>query len=211
MVANMKENYVQLTSITNGKTLDGLMEFTVEGLLKPTETFGTLNSFFGVEGYFLLRFGDSGLDRYTLQLATNSSNFNTNLQLSMNTWHHVALTYDVAAKTVVVYLNGEEVSKRDGNAPGNHPEGLTWSGRSLYIGKSYDDGRHFRGDMSEVRIWNVVRTKEEIADNMFNVNPNTSGLVGYWKFNEGSGKDVHDFSINGFNNSANKDIVWKEP
>jgi hypothetical protein len=210
-VANMKENYVKLTSITDGKTLDGLTKFTVEGLLKPTESFGTLNSFFGVEGYFLLRFGDSGVDPYRLQLATNSGNFNTDLYLSMNTWHHVALTYDAAAKTVIVYLNGEEISRRDGNAPGNHPDGLTWSGRSLYIGKSYDDGRHFRGDMSEVRIWSVVRTKEEIADNMFSVNPNTPGLAGYWKFNEGSGNDIHDYSVNGFNNSANKDIVWKEP
>jgi hypothetical protein len=210
-VANMKENYVQLTSITGGTKLDDVKYFTVEGLLKPTETFGTLNSFFGVEGYFLLRFGDSGLDRYTLQLASNSGNFNTSLQLSMSTWHHVAMTYDVTAKTVIFYLNGEEVSKRDGNAPGNYPDGLKFSGRSLHIGKSYDDSRHFRGDMSEVRIWTVVRTQEEIADNMFNVDPNTPGLAGYWKFNEGYGKDVHDYSINGFNNSANKDIVWKEP
>jgi hypothetical protein len=209
--ANMKENYVDLTSIIK---LDGLMYFTVEGLLRPTEEFGNLNSFFGDEGYFLLRFGDSGLDKYTLQLATNGGNFNTSLKLSMNTWHHVALTYDVAAKTVIVYLNGEEVSKRDGNAPGNYPAGLKFpekSGESVYIGKSYDDGLHFRGDMSEVRVWNVVRTKEEIANNMFSVNPNTPGLAGYWKFDEGYGKYIHDYSINGFNNSANKDIVWKEP
>jgi hypothetical protein len=210
-VANMKENYVKLTSITEGKKLDGVMKFTVEGLLRPTENFGTLNSFFGVEGYFLLRFGDSGLDSYTLQLATNSGNFNTSLKLSMSTWHHVALTYDVAAKTVTVYLNGEEVSKRNGDAPGNHTDGLSFSGRDLHIGKSYDDGRHFRGDMSEVRIWTTVRTREEIAGNMFNVDPNTPGLAGYWKFNEGAGKDIHDSGINGFNNSANKDIVWKEP
>jgi hypothetical protein len=210
-VANMKENYIHLTSIKDGTKLDELMYFTVEGLLRPTEEFGSLNSFFGVEGYFLLRFGDSGLDKYTLQLATNSGNFNTSLKLNMNTWHHVALTYDVATKTVVVYLNGEEVSKRDGNAPGNYSEGIKFSNRDVHIGKSYDDGRHFRGDVSEVRVWNVVRTKEEIANNMFSVNPNTPGLAGYWKFDEGYGKDIHDYSINGFNNSANKDIVWKEP
>ncbi|MDR0386067.1 MAG: LamG domain-containing protein [Prevotellaceae bacterium] len=213
-VANMKENYVHLSSIKDGKDgirLEGLMNFTVEGLLKPTENFGTLNSFFGVEGYFLLRFGDSGFDSYTLQLATNSGNFNTSLRLSMNTWHHVALTYNVATRTAIVYLNGEEVSKREGDAPGNYSSGMSFVGRDVHIGKSYDDGRHFRGDMSEVRIWNVVRTKEEITNNMFNMDPNTPGLIGYWKFNEGAGKEIHDYSVNGFTNNANKDVVWKEP
>jgi hypothetical protein len=211
-VAEMRENYVHLTSIKDGTKLDGLMNFTVEGLLKPTSEFGTLNSFFGVEGYFLLRFGDSGVEKYTLQVATNSGGWATSLRLgTMNAWHHVAVTYDVAASTSVVYLNGEEVSRKDGDAPGNYTEGISFSGRDVHIGKSYDDGRHFRGDMSEVRVWSTVRTKEEIANNMFSVNPNTPGLAGYWKFNEGSGRDIHDLSVNGFNNSANKDIVWKEP
>jgi hypothetical protein len=215
-VANMNENYVFLSSVKDdpGKKLDGLKAITVEGLLKPTSAFGTLNSFFGVEGYFLLRFGDAGFDSYTLQFATDNGGWKTTLRLSMNTWHHVALTFDVPSKTAIVYMNGIEVGKvTDNDAPGNYLRdgNISFSGRDVHIGKSYNDDRSFRGDMSEVRIWNTVRTQEEIANNMFNINPNTPGLVGYWKFNEGSGNTIHDYSISGFNNNANKDVVWREP
>jgi hypothetical protein len=211
-VANMKGNYVRVYSITNDTKLDGIRSFTVEGLLRPTDNFGTLNSFFGVEGYFLLRFGDSNYNAYRLQLATNLGKFEPELYLSMNTWHHVALTYEVDTKKVIAYLNGVEISRKDGDAPGNYTAGgMTWSGRSLYIGRSYDDNRLFPGDMSEVRIWTVARTQEELINNMFSVDPNTPGLAGYWKFNEGAGKRVYDSSVNKFDDDANKDITWKAP
>ncbi|MDR3247108.1 MAG: hypothetical protein LBT50_11850 [Prevotellaceae bacterium] len=216
-VANMKENHIEFATIASNTDLDGLSQVTVESLLRPTEAFGTLNTFIGVEGYFLLRFGDSGIDKYQLQVA-GRSNYNTPLLLTMNSWHHVAVTYDLPSKTVIVYLNGEEIGRKTDYASSysNNQMNLgsklaNSTGNKFYIGKSYDDGRHFRGDMSEVRIWNVIRTQEEIAANMYGVSPDAPGLLAYWKLNEGYGKEILDYSSSGLNGVAKSDIAWKEP
>lgn len=45
--------------------------------------------------------------------------------------------------------------------------------------------RPFYGLMSEVRLWNVVRSENEIKENMLSVDPNSKGLVAYYKLNGG--------------------------
>lgn len=61
----------------------------------------------------------------------------------------------------------------------------------FHIGYSYEPGREMDGMISECRIWNVVRTQDEIKDNFYDVDPKTPGLLGYWKFNEGSGDIIN--------------------
>ena len=36
----------------------------------------------------------------------------------------------------------------------------------------------------------------------------TEGLVAYWKFNEGTGKQVKDYTANGNNITAENDLTW---
>ena len=59
------------------------------------------------------------------------------------------------------------------------------------IGHSYGEPenmtRQLNGEICEVRIWNVIRSQEEIYKNMYDVDPQTTGLKAYWKFNEGKG------------------------
>lgn len=43
--------------------------------------------------------------------------------------------------------------------------------------------RPFSGLMSEVRLWDVVRTPSQIKENMLFVDPETPGLVLYYKLN----------------------------
>ena len=37
-------------------------------------------------------------------------------------------------------------------------------------------------------------TQQEIFDNMYNVDPATTGLCAYWKFNEGHGDIAEDYT-----------------
>ena len=59
------------------------------------------------------------------------------------------------------------------------------------IGHSYgerdDMTRQLNGEICEVRIWNVIRSQEEVYKNMYDIVPTTPGLKAYWKFNEGKG------------------------
>ena len=44
--------------------------------------------------------------------------------------------------------------------------------------------RYFRGQMDEIRFWNVARQKEEIISGMnSHIDPASEGLVAYYDFN----------------------------
>ena len=78
------------------------------------------------------------------------------------------------------------------------------------LGRSYNDYRPLNGKIAEARVWSVARTPEQIWENMYNVeNPaDDPTLLGYWKFNEGTGNTVRDYSMYGNDGVAETDIVW---
>lgn len=80
----------------------------------------------------------------------------------------------------------------------------------FFIGKSYDDYRPLNGKIAEARVWSVARTPEQIWENMYEIeNPaDDPTLLGYWKFNEGAGNTVKDYSMYGNDGVAEIDIVW---
>ena len=126
--------------------------------------------------------------------------------LPTNEWVHIALTFDALTYEYNIYVNGKVQST------GTHKNiGLVNLGVSgFYIGRSYDDNRSLDGNISECRIWNKIRTKDEIANNFYAVDPASEGLVAYWKFNEGAGSIVTDYSGNGNNAVANSTLKWTE-
>ena len=80
----------------------------------------------------------------------------------------------------------------------------------FFIGKSYDEYRPLNGKIAEARVWSVARTPEQIWENMYDIeNPaDDPTLLGYWKFNEGTGNTVKDYSMYGNDGVAETDIVW---
>lgn len=93
-----------------------------------------------------------------------------------NQWLHMAVTYDGAI--LRLYLNGEIKVTTPFTYGCENTTTLQIGASGSYYGK-------FIGFIDEVRIWNVTRTEEEIA-NSYNriIPPNTPGLVGYWNFDE---------------------------
>lgn len=109
--------------------------------------------------------------------------------LSSDTFYHVAFVYN--HQYLRLYQNG--------NAVGTHlaeTRDINWSksATDLYIGFAQF---YFNGAIDEVRIWNVARTQEQIRNNMNReLAGNEEGLIGYWKFNEGTGSTVYDSTAN---------------
>jgi len=100
--------------------------------------------------------------------------------ITASEWNHISLTYNKDAGTdeIKLYINGTQ------SASVAYSTAITTNNNNLLLG----DMAGFIGKMDEVRIWNDVRTEQEIRDNMHRVVTAVSetNLVGYWNLNESS-------------------------
>jgi len=115
---------------------------------------------------------------------------NTGVKVEYNQWTHLALIY--SSPDVQIYKNGI-LSNTTSDSQGGD---LGTNENELRIGSyGYSNGGYwYSGQLDEVRMWNDVRTEEEIRDNMFAMLTGTEpNLVGYWPFSA----DADDFSSQG--------------
>lgn len=118
------------------------------------------------------------------------------------TWFHMAVVYDYDAGTLSWYKDGKlmHVDNSVGRIKFQHVGTGDGNNQNFLFGTGYENSRWWPGCLSEVRIWNRALSAEEIGSDFhpYYVDADTAeGLVGYWKFNEGSGDIIHDFSGNG--------------
>ena len=107
--------------------------------------------------------------------------------LQPGVWQHVAVVYD--GRIVSMRVDGKPVHEETWNVP------PAFSGTPVMIGAAGDGKEPFSGEMDELRIWSVARSEREIRDAMTaNVAPGQSGLAAYWRFDEGGGQIVRDWS-----------------
>ncbi|NES20817.1 MAG: hypothetical protein F6K41_18260 [Symploca sp. SIO3E6] len=93
-------------------------------------------------------------------------------------WQHLAISND--GTTAKIYINGE--LKED--TPVGHP--LVVNKNQFRIGGDLEGQNRywFKGHLTEIRLWNKVRTETEIKDNLFNrLKGDEDGLAGYWPLN----------------------------
>lgn len=228
VVANLRENAVSVHDWKNAGALQYLSQMTAEALVK-VDAFAdgrgsNISTLMGVEGHFLLRFGDTAPNNQ-LQVVGRPYGSTSDEKLTSSDWTvkagewtHIAVTYDSSTHEVNVFINGvkktpQSFTKFTGDVNwGRYYAVETETERSFWIGYSYEDDRYLDGDIAEVRVWNRVLTEEEInAKNHFYkiYDPETNGsLAAYWKFNEGNGATVTDYSSNGNHATATKVLTW---
>ena len=217
---------------------NGLTALTYEALvnidrfdLKNGTEDCNISTVMGVEQYLLLRIGDANFERQCLQFdgSGNGSQFgklpsksDPAKKLYSGSWYHVACTYDQNSRTARIYLNGKMIDevKDAGVAGPTADNSITLAMRALgmpeayqfFIGKSYNDHRPLQGKIAEARVWRTARTQEEIWKNMYRIeNPKElKDLIGYWKFDDGEGNTVKDYSWVGNHGKAVADIIWPD-
>lgn len=148
---------------------------------------------------YMLRCGNGGKLNFNLgngswKEITSSANV-----LTLNTWQHVAATYD--GSKMRLYVNGVRTDSLSTSVTFSSPN------KDLTVGNWADvsSNRTFIGTIDEARVWNVRRTRSEILSAMngeFCAPP--AGLVACYRLNEGiasSGNTgvtlADDFSPNG--------------
>lgn len=224
---------------TVAEAYNGLKAVTYEALIwidkfDLENGFGPCNisTVMGVEQYLLLRLGDTNFERQQLQFdgsggGTSFGKFpqsDPSKKLYEGRWYHVACTYDYDTRVTRVYVDGkiQSEAKEMGTATGGInlamradeivEEGKEKTSYQFFIGKSYNDYRPLQGKIAEARVWSVARTPEQIWENMYRIeNPEGDAtLIGYWKFDEGKGNTVKDYSMYHNDGVAEYDLRWAE-
>jgi hypothetical protein len=181
VVADLEDNYLNMTAWQNAGVVNNLTKLTLEALIRARDYDRQISTVMGIEGRFLIRLGDANFPSNQIQVATSAGNFpssDANKGLPVNEWTHIAVTFDITdGSKYVIYVNGKVQS--EGTRTGLSSVSFGTGGASgFYIGRSYADDRFLAGEFSECRIWNTVRTQEEIAANIYEVDPaNEPNLV----------------------------------
>ncbi|MCH7952238.1 laminin G domain-containing protein, partial [Patescibacteria group bacterium] len=131
--------------------------------------------------------------------------------LSTDTWYHAMIVRDVSTNEVKLYVNGVQTGGTQTYT--NDPTGGT--NATLDIGsETLTD--FFDGVIDDVRVYNVELTQSQIQDTIHGpLNGDEANLVGYWKFDEGTGQLALDSTSNhndgtrgASSSSASDDPEW---
>jgi hypothetical protein len=165
-----------LVSLSNSGNLPtSTTPFTIETWIYVEATSEAFPTVFSQNGDNLVMWLHSG-SGYSLAARVGGAQVD-GTAVSLNTWTHVALTFD--GSTSRLYQNGSLT----GTAGGGNPN----TSATFYMGYWPGYGRFFKGSLDEFRIWSGARTGAEISANMGSeIATMPNSLVGYYKFNEGT-------------------------
>jgi len=134
--------------------------------------------------------------------------------IPLNEWVHLTCLYDPGNSFGQIYINGQAVSTTNNGAnPKSTP--LVNTTTVLDIGRRRAEEYYYKGEIDELRIWNTIRTAQEIQTDMQRATPDGfyDSIVGYWQFNEANGTALEDYSnglngeLFGFDNTASSGRV----
>lgn len=176
-VGSFSNNYISVKFPTG----TFFTSFTYEALVNFNRIAAN-NTIMGTEGVMILRLGDApGTRRDFLEVA-GRQHYNVSEGLKTKRWYHVALTYDQPSGKTAIYVNGAKWAESAWAIPGFDPNSdvgfnigmipeFPWGDRPLY------------GYMSEIRVWSVARTENQLKQDMLGVDPKSEGLALYYKLN----------------------------
>jgi uncharacterized repeat protein (TIGR01451 family) len=158
------------------------------------------------DGYLLDTY--DGVTGRKLRMAFGGAAWSSSTTYNLNTWHHVAVTYN--GGTLSFYLDGVADGVVSG-VPAPVSNSLDFRIGAPHVGCSGTCGlvEYFHGTIDEVRVWNVARSQAQIQGNMNRslVAPQ-SNLVAYWRLDEGTGTNAFDSSGSGLTSVLVNGPAW---
>lgn len=186
-------------------------QFTIEMRLQVSNTGNRNRDLFFCNpgsGEFMARFEDpqsdqDGVKAHSLaQFQGIGDYLNPTIAIESNKWQHYAVTFD--GTYVTIYVNGSFAGRKEiAMSVVNNGEFPYMS----FMGVGGSNGNWAPGDRwwggcqtmtNEIRVWDVARSADQIANSIKSVSPSSKGLIGYWRISKGN----YDASQKVFKNLA---------
>jgi hypothetical protein len=196
------DNYVE---VQNSNVFAATDSLSVCAWIYPTSSGSGNNGEGGIilnkEGeYEVARFADGSI-RWAFANEQPAWNWvNTNYIAPLNQWTHLAIIYN--SGNIRSYANGQIVHTYEGKGSIKSSESS-----SLRIGGREHTSQHFQGIIDEVRIYRIA-ISPWIITQLAGQNLSNPDLAAHWKFDEGSGSEISDTSVNRYKGTLNGP-VWK--
>ena len=196
----MGSNIYEIHAFKGNSDVETLSQLTLEARLFMNSFYNRdpyISSVMGIEGECLVRFGDVKVDKDCIQICHDSYQAAaTDKPLSTGKWYHVAAVW--TGSSWDLYIDGQFAS-----GVATQGETMNLSKNPFYLGASYGRGRTLDGYLAECRVWKRALTQAEIANNMNYVDPQSDGLLAYWRMNawepyEGGKNVVKDLTGHGY-------------
>jgi hypothetical protein len=176
------DDYVTIPNMVSGTS------FTIEYWMKTTQISNTGTNWFNGNGIVDAEVPtvqrDFGTSLLNNKIAFGIGQSDVTIQSSsiVNTgdWTHVAASWNQGTGQMVLYINGaQEATATASTATRTAPANIRFGAMQTLVS-------YFNGTLDEVRIWNTVRTQSQIQANMNCDIPQQSGLVGYYRLDQGT-------------------------
>jgi hypothetical protein len=116
--------------------------------------------------------------------------------LNQDEWCHLSLSYNTSTGETNMYLNGEFIAQSIVNPMDQWVPDVPEV--DLIVGRVYDSSSYFKGNIDELRLWQRVKSDEEIFQDYKRVlTGSEEGIYGYYRFDEGFGHSAYDVSKSG--------------
>jgi hypothetical protein len=186
---------------SNALSFDGTVGETVDGSnsnLPQGDTARTIEAWInpsGTQNGIIFNYGTSATPNEAFGLAYvnqhiyligESNDVAGGITIATGQWTHVAISYAGSGATPSLYVNGALDKGAVVSGAGNT---FATSGSTWRIGDTVGTAAHeaFTGMIDEVKVWNTARTASQVGSDMSNaLCVGQTGLVAYYKFNEGA-------------------------
>ncbi|RJE72867.1 MBG domain-containing protein [Reichenbachiella sp. MSK19-1] len=172
--------YAEIASST---TMQLSGSFTLEAWINPS----TYNNYvpiietYDASGGYILRLQSNGIpEAYAMYSSSSFSKLVGNTAVPANQWSHLAFVFDEENDNMTLYINGTSIGYLASTID------QRGSGTTIKLGAiGANAQRYGQVTEDEVRIWNGVRTHQELLDNMnTSLSGDEANLVAYYTFND---------------------------